>query len=150
MGICAPRPVSLAMGLGHVCAAALVMLGAPPSLVLAQQAPQLTAVPFRPAPPLRSYVAIRRLEATNERHKKEAWLVARTELREDGSFVYRVLDEGGSELIRRRVLHAALEKEAEANHNGQSRRGGLTADNYEFATPQVTGDVVQVAMTPRR
>lgn len=150
MATCAQRPVSLTYGLGPVLAAALVMLGASPSAALAQDAPQLTALPFRPAPPLRSYVAIRRLEATNERHKKEAWLVARTELRPDGTFVYQVLDEGGSELIRKRVLHAGLEKEAEANRNGQSRRGGLTAENYEFANPQVTGDVVKVALIPRR
>lgn len=150
MASCAPRPVSLTYGLGPVLAVALVMLGAAPSVAPAQNQPQLTAVPFRPAPPLRSYVAIRRLEATNERHNKEAWLVARTELRPDGTFVYRVLDEGGSEVIRKRVLHAALEKEAEVNRNGQSQRGGLTAENYVFAAPQVTGDVVQVALTPRR
>lgn len=30
------------------------------------------------------------------------------------------------------------------------RRGGLTADNYEFAAPQSSGDVLQVALTPRR
>lgn len=142
--------MSLSWRLGHVVASALVLLGGAAGAAVAQDAAQIAAMPFRPAPPLRSYVAIRRLESTNERHDKQAWLVARTELRPDGTFVYHVLDEGGSELIRTRVLHAALDKEAEVHRSGRSRRGGLTADNYEFAAPQSSGDVLQVALTPRR
>ena len=72
-------------------------------------------MPFTPEPPVRSYVAIRRLESDNERHRKEAWLVVRTELKEDGTFTWQVLDEGGSELIRNRVLREALEKEAQVH-----------------------------------
>jgi len=139
MRICALLVVALGLCLGH-----------PPPAVAQDASPQLSALPFRPAPPLRSYVAIRRLESTNERHSREAWLVARTELRPDGSFVYQVLEEGGSEVIRRRVLHPVLEKESEAHRSGKVRGGGLTHENYEFAPARVSGDVVQVALTPRR
>lgn len=142
--------MSLARRLGHAAASVLVLFGSAAVPAVAQDVPQVAAVPFRPAPPLQSYVAIRRLESTNERHDKQAWLVARTELRPDGTFVYDVLDEGGSELIRTRVLHAALEREAEVHRSGRARRGGLTAENYEFAAPQSSGDVLQVALTPRR
>lgn len=111
---------------------------------------QLGDLPFRPAPPLRSYVAIRRLESMNERHRKEAWLVARTELHPDGTFSYRILDEGGSELIRNRVLRPALEKEADVHRDGRAQRGGLTLHNYVFAAPVVAGGLVRVDLEPRR
>jgi hypothetical protein len=112
--------------------------------------PQAAVLPFRVEPPLRSYVAIRRLESENERHHKEAWLVARTELREDGSFHYEVLDEGGSEFIRRRVLREALEKELIVHREGRALRSQFTADNYQF-TPLANADgLVRVGLLPRR
>lgn len=150
MGTCAPPFLRFALGVMPWLASAAVLLVCGATPTLAQEGPSLAGVPYRPAPPLRSYVAIRRLESTNQRHKKEAWLVVRTELRHDGSFDYRVLEEGGSEIIRKRVLHAALEKEAEAHEHGRARRGGLTAENYEFAPARLTGDVVEVGLTPRR
>jgi hypothetical protein len=108
------------------------------------------ALPFRAEAPLRSYVAVRRMESRNDRHEKEAWMRARTELRPDGSFVYQILDEGGSEFIRRRVLRPALEKEAEVHRDGRARRGGLTADNYTFAAPSREGDLLRVGLVPRK
>jgi hypothetical protein len=112
--------------------------------------PQAAVLPFRVEPPLRSYVAIRRLESENERHNKEAWLVARTELREDGSFHYEVLEEGGSEFIRRKVLREALEKERIVHREGRARRSQFTSDNYQF-TPQPDADgLVRVGLVPRR
>jgi hypothetical protein len=108
-------------------------------------------VPFRPEPPVRSYVAIRRLESTNDRHKKEAWLIARTELREDGMFVWQVLEEGGSELIRKRVLREALDKESQVHRDGRARRGGLTIENYVFSAPSpAEGGLLRVGLEPRR
>lgn len=150
MGTCAQPSLPFALGVGPFLASALLLVVSGAAPALAQDASRVGALPYRPAPPLRSYVAIRRLESTNERHKKDAWLVARTELRADGSFVYRILEEGGSEMIRKRVLRAALEKEAEVHGDGRARRGGLTLDNYEFAPAQASGDVVQVGLTPRR
>lgn len=147
MGMCAQPNPSLAVGvLGLLTVVAFVS----PGVTHAQEAPAVAGVPYRPAPPLRSYVAIRRLESTNERHRKDAWLVARTELRPDGTFTWQVLEEGGSEMIRKRVLRAALEKEAEVHEDGRARRGGLTVANYEFAPARVSGNIVQVDLTPRR
>lgn len=107
-------------------------------------------VPFTPAPPVRSYVAIRRLHSENERHHKNAWLVARTELKEDGTFTWQVLEEGGSELIRNRVLHEALEKEEQVYRDGRARRGGLTTANYLFSSPTPHEGALRVGLEPRR
>lgn len=112
--------------------------------------PTAEPLPFRSEPPLRSYVAIRRLESANDRHDKEAWLVARTELREDGSFHYEVLDEGGSEFIRNKVLHEALEKEQDVHTDGSAQRAGLTRENYAFSAPTTSGGLVHVGLVPRR
>ena len=110
----------------------------------------LSAVPFTPQPPLRSYVAIRQLESINIRHKKEAWMVARTELKEDGTFSWHVLEEGGSELIRNRVLRESLEKEEMVYRQGLNRRGGLTPDNYEFSEPRPADGALRVDLEPKR
>jgi len=98
---------------------------------------------------LRSYVAIRRLESVNDRHNKSAWLVARTSL-QDGTFTWTVLAEGGSELIRNRVLRETLEKEAEVHREGLSRRGGLTDENYMFFPPLPAEGGSRVAIEPRK
>jgi hypothetical protein len=108
------------------------------------------ALPFRAEAPLRSYVAVRRMESRNDRHEKQAWMRARTELRPDGTFVYEILEEGGSEFIRKRVLRPALEKEAEVNRDGRARRGGLTAENYTFAAPVREGELFRVGLVPRK
>lgn len=146
---------AVTVGMGWSCALLCVTLALPCSGVLQAQGaasgqPPAAAVPFRPEPPMRSYVAIRRLDSNNERHGKEAWLVVRTELKEDGTFTWQVLDEGGSEFIRRRVLLEALEKEAEVNATGQTRRSGLTADNYTFSAPTLRAGVVHVGIEPKR
>ena len=116
---------------------------APPSSVTS------TTVAFKPEPPLSSYVAIRRLESANERHNKAAWLVVRTCLK-DGVLTWDVLEEGGSELIRKRVLRETLEREVQANNDGASSRGGLTQDNYTFSEPMATEGGVRVAIEPRK
>lgn len=129
----------------------LVLVAAPLRAQSPSGAPsQAAALPFRSEPPLRSYVAVRRFESENTRHHKEAWLVARTELRADGTFLYEVLDEGGSEFIRRKVLHEALEKEAAVHRDGRARRSGITAENYEFAEPIPADGGLRVDLVPRR
>jgi hypothetical protein len=135
-------------------ACAVLIPSSPLSSVRAQETPAATvtsgAVPFRVEPPPRSYVAIRRLDSTNERHQKAAWLVARTRLQDDGTFTWEVLEEGGSELIRKRVLREGLEKEAEVNRDGRARHGGLTLDNYTFSEPAPTEGGLRVAIEPRK
>jgi hypothetical protein len=63
------------------------------------------------AAPQRPYVAFRRLEAGNHKSGRAGWMDVRTELGVDGALVVDVLDEGGSDYIRNRVLRAALERE---------------------------------------
>jgi hypothetical protein len=128
----------------------VAQLGIAPAVRAQAPAPQVASLPYRPAPPLRSYVAIRRMESSNERHKKDAWLVARTELHEDGTFTYQILDEGGSELIRNRVLREALDKEVQLHRDGRARRGGLTPDNYVFSAPTSAEGLLRIALEPRR
>ncbi len=135
-------------GVGVVIAVSFLAL--PPAHAQSEATPQVESLPFRVDPPLRSYVAIRRLESENERHNKEAWLVARTELRPDGSFHYEVLEEGGSEFIRRKVLHEALEKEQAVHREGRTRKSGLTRANYEFSPPVEADGLVRVGLVPRR
>ncbi len=113
-------------------------------------APTVARLPFTPEPPVLSYVAIRRFESANVRHRKEAWLVARTELKDGDTFSWQVLEEGGSELIRKRVLRAALEKEEQVHRDGRARRGGLTADNYVFSAPTSVDGELRVLIEPRR
>ncbi len=108
------------------------------------------ALPFRREPPLRSYTAIRRMESVNDRHRKEAWLVVRTQLREDGTYTWQVLEQGGSDLILNRVLRPALEREAQAHRDGRSKRGGLTPDNYAFSAPSRVEGGWQVGIEPRK
>lgn len=108
------------------------------------------SLPFTPGPPLQSYVAVRRLESRNERHHKEAWLVARTTLSENGAFHYQILEEGGSELLRNRVLRPTLQREADVVRSGRAGRSRVTHENYEFLPPSRQGGLVRVGIVPRR
>jgi hypothetical protein len=147
---------ALTVGSGWGCALVCASLVLPCRASLQAQpaepaaASPTVSTPFKPEPPVRSYVAIRRLESDNQRHHKEAWLVVQTELKEDGSFTWQVLEEGGSELIRKRVLHEALEKEAQVHKDGRARRGGLTPENYVFSAPTPADGVIRVGIEPRR
>lgn len=149
------RQASLARVLRLLARIGLIVTVAVAAVPLAAEQPagdaaRAEALPFRPEPPLRSYVAIRRLESENARHNKEAWLVARTELRDDGTFHYEILEEGGSEFILRKVLREALEKEQQVHKDGKARRSSLTHDNYEFTAPTESNGSVRVGLVPRR
>ena len=141
--------------IGWACALACAALATPsPAPVVHAQSPSpssisASALPYRPEPPLSSYVALRRLESVNERHHKTGYLVVRTCL-QDGGFTWNVLEEGGSELIRKRVLRETLDKEAQIHREGLSRRGGLTDENYTFTLPLPVEGGVRVGIEPRK
>jgi hypothetical protein len=82
--------------------------------------------------PLHQYRAYRRMHASSENAKYEAWLEAWTELK-DGRFSYQIVSEKGSEAVRGRVLRAILAREQEVVNNGEGDKGDLTAANYEFS-----------------
>ncbi|HEX7796280.1 MAG TPA: hypothetical protein VF456_18085, partial [Vicinamibacterales bacterium] len=67
-------------------------------------------------PPLKAYRARRHLEASSRGGKMKAQLDAQTTLLPNGAFSFEVLSESGSNLLRQRVLHAALIEEQD-NHN---------------------------------
>jgi hypothetical protein len=104
----------------------------------------------RAAEPLVSYRGTRRLEGRNERFNVTGWMEIATELSEDG-FHYRVIDEGGSDLIRHRVFRAMLENEQQLFASGDAEHSGFNTVNYEL-TP-AGGDepgIVKLFAHPKR
>jgi len=98
-----------------------------------------------------AYRARRRLEARNERFNTDGWVEACTELVPGSGLHYHVIAEGGSGLIRDRVLRQALESEREAWANGEIDRSTLALANYDFQTTGGTdGDLLIVTLKPRR
>jgi hypothetical protein len=100
--------------------------------------------------PLQQYRAFRRLEASNGKFKKEAWLDAWTEVNAAG-FRFQIVREGGSEYVRNRVLKAALERERAIWNGRLAERSSLTAANYYFiaANPE-PGGLMRVTVKPKR
>src|SRR5690349_4075221 len=81
-------------------------------LVMAEPAPAPSAIEpvlhrflTRADEPLVTYRGTRRLEGRNERFNVSGWMDISAELTADG-FRYRVINEGGSDLIRRRVFRS--------------------------------------------
>jgi hypothetical protein len=100
--------------------------------------------------PLVTYRGTRHLEGRNERYNVSAWMEIAAELTADG-FHYRVIDEGGSDLIRRRVFRSMLENEEQIFANGERARSSFTATNYEL-TPAETSEagLVKLFARPKR
>jgi hypothetical protein len=100
--------------------------------------------------PLREYRAYRRMHAFSEGLKHEAWMEARTELK-DGRFTYEIVSERGSDAIRGKVLRAMLDRERDVVNNGDGDRADLTPANYEFteAGRAIDGTHI-VQIKPRR
>lgn len=101
--------------------------------------------------PLRSYRALRRLEARNPRYKKHGWLEAWTMLDPERGFIFEIVGEGGSSYVRDKVLRKALEREREAYSRSETGAGAIVPENYEFAEPhQDASGLVSVPLKPRR
>jgi len=100
--------------------------------------------------PLREYRAFRRLQASNGKFNKAAWLEAWTEV-DSAGFRYDIVSEGGSAYIGNRVLRAALDRE-EALWNGSlSSRSNLTTANYEFIGADLDASgLMRVTVKPKR
>src|SRR3954453_6590755 len=99
---------------------------------------------------LHEYRALRRMHASTEKAKHEAWLEAWTELK-NGRFTYQIVSERGSEAVRGKVLRAMLEKEEELVNSGDGAKGDLTAANYEFGEAARDPDGTRVVqLKPKR
>ena len=90
------------------------------------------------------------MHAATEKGKHEAWLEAWTELK-DGRFSYEIVSERGSETVRDRVLRSMLKREEELVNSGNTKRGDITAANYEFTEAGRDEDGARVVqIKPRR
>jgi hypothetical protein len=100
--------------------------------------------------PLTTYRGTRRLEGRNEKFNISAWMDIATELSADG-FHYRVLREGGSDLIRGRVFRAMLANEEQIFATGDAARSAISSNNYEL-TPGDSAEpgLVKLFARPKR
>jgi hypothetical protein len=83
--------------------------------------------------PMPASVAVRRLEATAQRFAGSGWMRVRVTLVPGVSMTWTVLDEGGSDYIRDKVLLAMLEGEAETVEKNLVTRSGVAEPNYRFS-----------------
>jgi hypothetical protein len=100
--------------------------------------------------PLLQYRGTRRLEGRSARLDLDGWMEVATEL-EAGGFHYRVVAEGGSEMIRRRVFRSILDNEERLFATRDAGRSSFTANNYEL-TPANSDEagLVKLLAHPRR
>lgn len=101
--------------------------------------------------PLVSYRAYRVLEAETRGGRMHARLCACTELEPSGTFRYTIVEQTGSEIIRRLVLHAALDAERSMRASGEIAKGELTRRNYDFGDgDRADAGLIRVSMRPKR
>ena len=102
----------------------------------------------RPVVPTQ-YRAMRRLEATGSGQR--GWLDAQTAFTPAAGMQYEVMAEGGSGLIRSRILRSLLEQEKVLIATGGADRVAIDRSNYGFTPGGVTPDGhVQVTLLPLR
>ena len=96
-----------------------------------------------------SYRATRRLEAAGSGLR--AWMEAETEFAPGDGFRYEVTAEGGSRIIRSRVLRSLLEEERQLIARGGSGEVALSPANYHFMLEGVDEDgLARVGLQPLR
>jgi len=103
-------------------------------------------------PPLKADRARRHLEASSRGGKMKAQLDAQTTLLPDGAFSFEVLNESGSNLLRQRILRAALLEEQDNHNSAKLADSDFTRENYDFLVQESTrdGDLVRISLAPRR
>jgi hypothetical protein len=94
--------------------------------------------------------ATRELRAGTVSGKHQGWITVDTALDSSGAFSWRVIEEGGSERTRQKVLYELLKNEA-ATRLGAAGDAALTPANYDFAPmPSSRGGQVSIRLTPKR
>jgi hypothetical protein len=97
----------------------------------------------------RPYRALRRLEARNG--SRMGWIEAVTEYAPESGFRYEISAEGGSSLIRSKVLKAVLDGERDVIERGEAARSSLAPSNYTFQANGIDSDgLANVLLLPRR
>jgi len=94
-----------------------------------------------------AYRAVRRLEAVSG--SRTGWMEAITEYSRSTGFRYEVTGEGGSALIRSRVLRALLEGEQDVIARNETARSSLDPSNYRFTPNGIDRDgLANVLLSP--
>src|SRR4029079_9621667 len=103
-------------------------------------------------PPLTAYRARRHLQASSRGGKVKPQLEAWTTRHPDVTFSFDVLQESGSNMIRQRVLHAALLEEQDNYRNAKLGDSAFTRENYEFLLDDTArdGELLRIGLAPRR
>src|SRR5262245_25482841 len=100
--------------------------------------------------PLLTYRGTRHLEAHNDKRSVSGWMEVATEMTPAG-FRYRILREGGSDMIRGRVFRAMLENEEQLFAAGDAERSSFTPSNYDvFSAAPVESGLLKVTVRPKR
>jgi hypothetical protein len=95
------------------------------------------------------YRAVRRLEAENG--GRRGWLEAVTEYSVESGFSYQVTAEGGSSLVRSKVLRAVLDGEREIIAEGETARSSLAPANYAFQPNGLDHEgLANILLSPKR
>lgn len=95
------------------------------------------------------YRAIRRLDAENG--SRRGWLQAVTQYSVETGFQYEITAEGGSGVIRSKVLRAVLDGERDVIADGEAGRSALARSNYIFQANGVDAEgLANVLLSPRR
>jgi hypothetical protein len=132
---------------GFVLASGMLLPVAPAAQPAPQSTPALQLFLRQADEPLTSYRGRRFLEAGNSRFRKQAWIEVATEFGPAG-FSYRILSEGGADVVRRKVLYPALESERALDRNERPR--AFTEENYRFELDGTEGDLARIRVMPRR
>ena len=122
--------------------AGFVGLAAPPEDIALER---FLADPIVP----RQYRAWRRLDAAGGGQR--AWMEVQTEFDPASCMRFEILAEGGSGLIRSRILRKLLDEEQELIARDAAASVAVDAANYSFAANGVTADgLARITLQPRR
>ena len=101
-------------------------------------------------PPLTSYRARRKLEASTMGGRLAASLEAWTYVDSSGKFAFEVIREEGSGLIQEHVLLKALQTEQQSHNERGADNAQLSPANYDFEVRADTGETATIGLLPRR
>jgi hypothetical protein len=94
--------------------------------------------------------ALRELRAGTTTGKHHGWMEVETFMNPSTGLTWRVLEEGGSERTRNKVLREVLQAEADSQRNGADT-SALTTENYLFEPLTLQhGSPLKIRLTPRR
>jgi hypothetical protein len=93
------------------------------------------------APP--AYRAFRRMDAGIPGSSKQGWMEAWTEFQPGRGFSFDVVNEGGHDYVRNKVLRNLLKNEQQLIARGQPLRATFNTNNYSFGDGGITDEGLQ-------